>query len=282
MNLKTIRNLSLTLGLALSLGATNAVAATDAAENESTTETRVSESSFFSEGRGQTAPDRVETREFDGTPQGGTRGEGTTRGAEQQKLSGNEAQTPNVDFWFYSADIELFADDDRDGYYHGIDLWFDADTVYLSAEVYAVVYLSLDGGPWIEYAETENFTIFGASGTDDYVIVTELLSGYPTGSYDVLIELFDAWDNSFVADLGPESTSELAFLPLEDAGRDVPFSSSPPIAVSRGGGGSVDPATLAIFALLTAAVAIKRRQRLPRRRQQLRLSSEAARRGPSA
>ncbi len=273
MNSKTIRNIGLTL--ALSLGTVNAVAATDAAENESTTETRVSESSFFSEGRGQTAPDRVETREFDGMPQGGTRGEGATRGAEQQKLSGNEAQTPNVDFWFYSADIELFADDDRDGYYHGIDLWFDADTVYLSAEVYAVVYLSLEGGPWIEYAETENFTIFGASGTDDYVIVTELLSGYPTGSYDVLIELFDAWDNSFVADLGPESTSELAFLPLEDAERDVPFTSSPPIAVSRGGGGSVDAVTLAIFALLTAGIAITRRQRL-------RISSDAARREPSA
>ena len=275
MNSKTIRNLSLTLGLALSLGAGSAVAATDAAANESAVESRVSESSFFSEGRGQTAPDRVETREFDGTPQGGTRGESTTRGAEQQKLSGNEARTPNTDFWFYSADIELFADDDRDGYYHGIDLWFDADTIYLSAEVYAVVYLSLEGGPWIEYAETENFTIFGASGTDDYVIVTELLAGYPTGSYDVLIELFDAWDNSFVADLGPESTSELAFLPLEDAERDVPFTSSPPIAVSRGGGGAADAVTLAIFALLTAAVAITRRQRL-------RISSDAARRGRSA
>ncbi len=260
MNLKTIRNLSLTLGLALSLGMGSANAATEADADDTAAETRVSESSFFSEGRGQTAPDRVETREFNGTPQGGAR-EGATRGAEQRKLSGNEARTPNVDFWFYSADIELFADDDRDGYYHGIDLWFDADTVYLSAEVYAVVYLSLDGGPWIEYAETENFSIFGATATDDYVIVTELLSGYPTGSYDVLIELFDAWDNSFVADLGPESTSELAFLPLEDAERDIPFTSSPPIAVSRGGGGAVDAATLAIFALLTAAVARTRRQR---------------------
>ncbi len=273
MNSKTIRNFSLTLGLALSLGAANAFAATDTAENETVAETRVSESSFFSEGRGQTTPDRVATQEFTGAPQGGSR-QGGTRGAEQQKLSGSVAQTPNTDFWIYAADIELFADDDRDGYYHGIDLWFDADTIYISAEVYAVVYLSLDGGPWIEYAETEDFTIFGATGTDDYVIVTELLSGYPTGSYDVLIELFDAWDYSFVADFGPESTSELAFLPLEDAGRDVPFTSSPPVAVSRGGGGSADLLTLAVFALLTA-VAITRRQRL-------RISSDAARREPSA
>ncbi len=271
MNSKKIRNIGLTL--ALTLGAVNAVAATDEAETGAAGETRVSESSFYSEGRGQTTPDRVETREFQGAPQGGTRN-GVTRGSEQQKLSGNEARTPNVDFWFYSADIELFADDDRDGYYHGIDLWFDADTVYFSADVYAVVYLSLEGGPWIEYAETETFSIYGASATDDYVIVTELLAGYPTGSYDVLIELFDAWDNSFVADLGPESTSELAFLPLEDAERDVPFSSSPPIAVSRGGGGAADLATLAVLALLAAAAL--------RRRQQLRTAADSARGGRRA
>lgn len=281
MNLKTIRNVSLTLGFALSLGAANAVAATDTATDESAGETRVSESSFFSEGRGQAAPDRVATREFSAVPQGTGR-EGATRGAEQQKLSGNEARTPNTDFWFYSADIELFADDDRDGFYHGIDLLFDADTVFISAEVYAVVYLSLEGGPWIEYAETENFTIFGATSTDDYVIVTELLSGYPTGSYDVLIELFDAFDNSFVADLGPESTSELSFLPLEDAERDLPFTSSPPIAVSRGGGGAADFVTLAVFTLLaTTALAI--RSRRPRQRPQRHPgSADPRRRGPRA
>ncbi len=271
MNSKKIRNVGLTL--VFSLGTVNAFAATDAPATDPAGETRVSESSFYSEGRGQATPDRVATQEFEGTPQGGSRN-GVTRGSEQQKLSGNEAQTPNVDFWFYSADIELFADDDRDGYYHGIDLWFDADTVYFSADVYAVVYLSLEGGPWIEYAETETFSIFGASGTDDYVIVTELLSGYPTGSYDVLIELFDAWDNSFVADLGPESTSELSFLPLEDAERDVPFTSSPPVAVSRGGGGSADLITLAVFAMFAAA-ALRRRVASAARR-------AAARHGRSA
>jgi hypothetical protein len=50
--------------------------------------------------------------------------------------------------------------------------------------------------------------------------VTELLSGYPSGSYDLLIELFDAYDDSLLAYFGPDDTSELAFLPLEDAERD--------------------------------------------------------------
>ncbi len=167
------------------------------------------------------------------------------------------AQSTNVDFWFYAADVELFNDHDRDGYFHGIDLWFDADTYYAFAEVYAVVYLSKDGGPWNEYAVTDNFTLIGSSSDDDYVIVTELVSGYPPGSYDILIELFDAWDDSFLAWFGPEDTSELAFLPLEDATRDV-AETTDVIVVNRGGGGSM---SLVLILLLSLAAIAKVRLR---------------------
>ncbi len=171
---------------------------------------------------------------------------------------GPVAQSTNVDFWFYDADVELFNDHDRDGYFHGIDLWFDADTYFAFAEVYAVVYLSKDGGPWNEYAVTDNFTLFGSSSDDDYVIVTELVSGYPPGSYDILIELFDAWDDSFVAWFGPEDTSELAFLPLEDATRDV-ADTTDVIVVNRGGGGSMG--LVSILLLWLAALAKVRARR---------------------
>ncbi len=162
-------------------------------------------------------------------------------------------QAANADSWFYTADVELLNDHDRDGYYHGIDLLFDADTYYAFAEVYAVVYLSLDGGPWNEYAATEDFTLFGASSEDDYVIVTELLTGYPSGSYDVLVELFDAHDNSFLAYIGPDDTSELAFLPLEDAERDV-VDVPDVVVVNHHGGGS----TGIVFILVLALVALRR------------------------
>ena len=167
----------------------------------------------------------------DGKRPGGSRSSSSSKTAPQGSLS------PNNDFWFYSADVLLFNDHDRDGYYHGIDLLFDADTYYAVADVYAVVYLSLDGGPWNEYAATEDFTLFGATSDDEYVLVTELLAGYPTGSYDILIELFDAYDDTFVAWFGPEDTSELAFLPLEDADRDVAVVPDV-IVVDRRGGGS--------------------------------------------
>ena len=161
------------------------------------------------------------------------------RSAQQQKagISAATSAAPNTDFWFYDAWVDLYADVDNDGYYSGIDLTFDADTIYGVAEVYAVVYLSYELGPWNEYAVTEDFTILGSSGTDEYFIETDLVAGYPTGDYDILIELFDTFDNSFVASIGPEDTSELSLLPLEDMDRDSVQPTQ--IVVNSGGGGSV-------------------------------------------
>ena len=76
--------------------------------------------------------------------------------------------------------------------------------------------------------------------------MTELVEGYPSGSYDILIELFDAYDDSFLAYIGPDDTSELAFLPLEDAYRDTPIVPDI-IIVEEHGGGSLG--WVAIFGL---------------------------------
>jgi len=173
----------------------------------------------------------------------------STRASGQQKTSDSSAPLPNTDFWIYTADVELFADRDNDGYYAGIDLLFDADTYYDVADVYAVIYLSYEYGEWNEYAETETFAIFGASSADDYVVETDLIEGYPTGNYDILIELYDAYDNAFVASFGPEDSSELSILPLEDAVRDAPAGTTQ-IVVNSGGGGS-----LSWFLLLGLAAA---------------------------
>lgn len=186
---------------------------------------------------------------------------GTT--AETQSITGK----PSVDlhqrtatigvsadpnFWFYDVDVALFADADGDGYYWGIDLLFDADTNYAAADVFAVLYLSYDGGPWNEYAETEDITLFGTSGLDDYTVETELVSGYPTGDYDILIELYDAYDGSFLASMGPEDTSELSFLPLEDSTRDAPGETQ---VVVNSGGGSLG--WLLLLALLAVRMTLR-------------------------
>ena len=183
----------------------------------------------------------------------------STRASGQQKSTGavslSGMQSPNVDFWIFDASVELFSDLDRDGYYVGIDLTFDADTVYSVADVYAVLYLSYDFGPWNEYAYTEDFTIFGASGDDEYFVETELVSGYPTGDYDILIELFDVYDGSYVASFGPEDTSQLSYLPLEDTSRDTPQSTV--VVIDNGGGGSLS--LLGLLALLGVAGLTRKR-----------------------
>ena len=175
----------------------------------------------------------------------------------RSKTAANQSKTLNTDFWFYLADVELYGDSDRDGYYSGIDLLFDVDTYYAVADIYAVAYLSYEGGPWEEYAVTEDFTIFGSSGTDEYVIVTDLVSGYPTGDYDILIEVFDADTSEFLAYFGPEDTSELAFLPLEDMNRDAPVTETR-ITVNSGGGGASDLFLLVLLGVATAVVGRRR------------------------
>ncbi len=156
------------------------------------------------------------------------------------------------DVWFYAADVVLFNDDDNDGYYWGIDLLFDADSYYDAIDVYAVGFLSYEGGPWNEYVVTGDFTINGATSDDEYVIVTELESGYPTGDYDLLIELYDAVDGSFLAEFGPADTSELAFLPLEDFQRDAPPDTVVVVGHSHGGGAAFWLLPLAILPLRRA------------------------------
>jgi hypothetical protein len=217
-----------------------AVAEVQGSDSESQ-EQRSSESLHFSRGgrANNRDPDKatLSVDQYDALTREGTRSKSVTKPLSSESTSGS-SQSITHDFWIYYADVELFYDDDGDGFYYGIDLLFDADTIYSSADVYAAVYLSYEGGPWNEYAVTEDFTIFGESGGDEYVLVTELMSGYPTGEYDLLIELFDAYDGVFIASLGPEDTSELAYLRLEDFNRDAPIVEDR-VVVTHGGGGAI-------------------------------------------
>lgn len=228
------------------------------------TDSRVSETRHFLGGRGENAVALGVSRD-EYRPIGNTPGDTTTQKSMRENVARKPYNTtpspafaPNDDFWFYSVDVELFRDTDRDGYFAGIDLLFDADTLYASAEVYAVVYLSLDGGDWVEYAATEDFTIFGTSSSDSYNIVTDLIDGYPTGSYDILIELFDAWNGEFIAYAGPEDASALAFLPLEDRNNDAPIDDGTTVVVNRGGGGATG--LLSLMVLAGIGLVMRRRQ----------------------
>lgn len=221
-------------------------------------EARRSTSAQYEGGRDDSSPSVITKDRFDALV---TDGERTRPGARQgnAKPGTSSLQSADHEFWFFLADVVLFGDDDNDGHFFGIDLLFDADTIFEAADVYAVLYLSFEGGPWNEYHVTDVFTIFGATSDDEYVVVTELESGYPRGSYDLLIELYDTFDGRFVASFGPVDTSELSFLPLEDFERDDPHF-RPPVGHSHGGGGAVRLWGVAILALFTPAVFMRRRR----------------------
>lgn len=160
--------------------------------------------------------------------------------------------------WVYEADTELFDDFDGDGYYTYIRVRFDVDSIYTDHYVYARLFISEDGETWDEYHVTDDFLVEGSSPFDDYEVETELVSGFPTGLYDVLIEIYDADFGDFLAEFGPADTSALSLLPLEEIGLDP----SPPIIVvseERGGGGAVD--WLVILALVSISLAAVRFRR---------------------
>jgi len=241
--------------VAMLLATTSVVAVADVQGSDSESqEQRSSESLHFS--KGGRANNRnadkatLSVDQYDALTNEGTRSKLATKPSGSESVGGN-SQSSTHDFWIYYADVELFYDDDGDSFYYGVDLLFDADTIYSSADVYAAVYLSYEGGPWNEYAVTEDFTIFGDSAGDEYVLVTELMSGYPTGEYDLLIELFDAYDGAFIASLGPEDTSELAYLRLEDFNRDAPVVEER-VVVTHSGGGAIG-----IWMLLALVVAMR-------------------------
>jgi hypothetical protein len=128
------------------------------------------------------------------------------------------------DFWFFDAGSTLLGDRDDDGFHHEFRIRFDADVVTGDALVYARLYLRRAGdSDWLLYAETDDFRISGQNGDDDYFVITTLDDGWPTGDYDVLIDLYESGFSGIVATIGPLDNNALALLPLEETGLDLPI-----------------------------------------------------------
>jgi len=183
-------------------------------------------------------------------------GKSQIRSLPQTKSRVPIARSVDTGFYVYDAIAEVYFDDDGDGFFYGLDVYFDVDTDFVSANVYAALYLSRDGGPWQLYYTTANFRIDGAIADDEYLVETELFEGYPTDYYDVLIEVYDADFGDLVAEYGPGDTSGLAFLPLEDQLKDTPVFVGDGFVVVDGGGGATGLGLLAL-----ALLALRRRAR---------------------
>jgi len=160
------------------------------------------------------------------------------------------------DHYIYDADVELFDDYDSDGFFTFLSVRIDADSLRDSAYVYAELYLSSDGTNWEHYHSTDDFWIGGATSDDEFFVETELVSGYPSGYYDLLIELYDADLGTYSDEFGPNQSDGMALLPLEDVARDP---EPRPIVLQRGGGGAFG--WIWLPALLIAGFGRRRRNR---------------------
>lgn len=148
-------------------------------------------------------------------------------------------------FSIFDVSSRLFEDFDYDGFYRTFSVTFDVDVNgnYLNerADLFAELYLSRDGGPWVHYYTSDVFTIYGDSTQDDYEVLTTLYTGYATDHYDVLIDVYEVGYSDIVATISADETDALYALPLESSDRDR---EADVIIVEEDGG------TLSIFGLL--------------------------------
>ena len=144
-------------------------------------------------------------------------------------------------FSIYDASSRLFEDFDYDGFYQTFSVTFDVDVYgnYLNerADLFAELYLSRNGGPWVHYYTTEVFSIYGDSQQDDYEVLTTLYTGYVTDHYDVLIDVYEVGYSDVVATINADQIDGLYALPLESSDRDR--EREPDVIIVEESGGSL-------------------------------------------
>ncbi|MEH6465019.1 MAG: choice-of-anchor H family protein [Shewanella psychromarinicola] len=163
-----------------------------------------------------------------------------TAANQQQRALALQNQVVYYDFSFYGADSRLYDDYDYDGFYQTFSVTFDADinssSGGIQADVFAELYLSQDGGPWIHYYSTDVFTLNADSSNDDYEVLTTLANGYQTDHYDVLIDLYELGYADPVATISSDESNALYALPLESSDRDLVYVEQVYIETEHSGG----------------------------------------------
>ncbi len=172
--------------------------------------------------------------------------------AVDQALSGIANRHDQL-FEIYSADVDLLADYDGDGYHHALNVSFDVDVSYDSATVYAKLYLSREGGPWVQYFTTDLFGIHLDDIEDTYEVETELVDGYTPGYYAVLVEIYSLDHAYLVASEVLDYHYLGRDLALEDRNWDTPYVEEihAEVGVSVGAG---DASSLLVLLLIIQVV----------------------------
>ncbi|MFT6896730.1 MAG: hypothetical protein ACJA13_001133 [Paraglaciecola sp.] len=180
---------------------------------------------------------------------------GTLKNAQSQgakSLSSRpQAKSASPDFWVYDANVFLHDDLDYDGYFHHFSVDLDVDTYFLHAKVYARLYIGV-GEDFREFHTTSDFVVDGQSSDDVFTVESELLSGFRPDDYEVLIEIYDAYNDELVAVYDGYDDSDLYLLSLESNDYETVYI-EPDVVVIHAGG------SLGILSLLLLPLLIVRR-----------------------
>jgi hypothetical protein len=178
-------------------------------------------------------------------------------------LARNNRYSNFADFAIYGATSYLQDDYDGDGFYQTFSVSFDADiysyTPNQLGEVYALLYISKNGGPWTHYYTTDNFLIEGETDLDEYEVITTFLSGYSADHYDILIDLYQEGYSDIVASYSSDDSNALYALSLESADYDEPYIEVVEV-IEVSHGGSVSIITLLCFIFLYSIRTANRRK----------------------
>tara|TARA_R100001377_G_scaffold18474_1_gene9532 strand:- start:1638 stop:2474 length:837 start_codon:yes stop_codon:yes gene_type:complete len=160
-------------------------------------------------------------------------------------------------FAIYEGYSQLIEDLDADGYFQTFSVTFDADLLtgnpHDEAVVYAELYLSENGGPWVHYYSTDNFVIHGESSDDEFEVYSTLEQGFSSNHYDILIDLYEVGYSNMVASYSSDDSNSLYGLPLESSDYDLEYVEYYSEVHSDGGSSSV-------IALMVMMIALSIRQ----------------------
>ncbi|GGF73229.1 choice-of-anchor H family protein [Alteromonas lipolytica] len=175
----------------------------------------------------------------------------TVKSGEQLRTA-----THSVDYWFYDATVTLYNDRDYDGYYASFDLEFDADSTYYRTPVYAIVYLGTN-----DYYEafhvTSVFNLYADSSDDSVLLESELVTGYPSNDYDILIELIDAQTDQVLATIDAYEDADLSYQSMESFDYDRPVTSEVVIE-THGGSWGVWTSIIVVLTILLRRTSVRR------------------------
>jgi hypothetical protein len=156
------------------------------------------------------------------------------------KANKQSAKFSDYQFSIFNAQSILLTDEDQDGYFQDFSVSFDVDYLryddFDSTTVYAELYLSRDGGPWLHYYTTEEFTVHSDDSGDGYEVITTLVDGYNSDNYNVLIDVYEVGYSDIVTTYSSDDSSDLYALPLESANYDIYYEEQVSYSEGHGGG----------------------------------------------